>query len=260
MADQVSKAALFTELHVKGNPIIIYNAWDGGSAKTIASCGAKAIATGDHPVGFAHGFGEDDFDDFSFDIYLPTIHEIALRAGELPFSVDISNADGLVADGLKNRIRTVLEAGVVGINYEDRLLDSSSVQPIEEQIKRIQTIREAAEELNIPLFINARTDIFILADRTDHAGLLDEAVKRANAYKQAGANGYFTPGLLDIAVIKQLADSIELPLNILRLPGAPSTKELSQAGVARISYGPVPQMAMTAWLKEQATTALNCEV
>ena len=71
MTNQADRARTFTNLHVKGSPLIIYNVWDGGSAKTVASCGARAIATGDHPVGFAHGFGEDDFDDFTFAIYLP---------------------------------------------------------------------------------------------------------------------------------------------------------------------------------------------
>lgn len=260
MSDQITRAQTFSDLHVKGNPLIIYNAWDGGSAKTIASCGAKAIATGDHPVGFAHGFGNDDFSDFTFDIYLATIKEIASRVGDLPFSVDINNADGLVDAPLAERVHTVLQVGAVGINFEDQLPGGSAVQPIEEQARRIQTIRAAADEFGVPLFINARTDIFAQADASEHADLIDQALERARAYKSAGANGFFVPGLMDIELITKLCEQAPLPINIIRLPGAPCTKDLIAAGVSRISYGPVPQMAMTQWLKEQASAALNGEV
>lgn len=260
MSDHATKAQIFADLHVKGTPVIIYNAWDGGSAKTIAGCGAKAIATGDHPVGFAHGFGNDDFADFTFDIYLPTIKEIASRIGDLPYSVDINNANGLTGDALRRRVQIILDTGAVGVNYEDGLPDGSGVQPVEEQVERIQTIRATAEAAGVPLFINARTDLFALADPAEHPGLLDEVVARAKAFQEAGASGLFVPGLLDISLIAQLCERVELPVNIIRLPGAPSTSELAAAGVSRISYGPVPQMAMTEWLKQQATAALNGEV
>lgn len=256
MMDQSSKAKLFTELHVKGEPLIIYNAWDGGSARTIAGCGAKAIATGDHPVGFAHGFSKDDFAGFTFEIYLTTIKEIAGRIGELPYSVDINNADGLVGEDLKERIRTVIQAGAVGINYEDSGANEE-VLSIKDQVERLQTIRTTADEAGVPLFINARTNIFITSDKSQHAGLLDEAVERADAYKTAGASGFFAPGLNDLELITQLVSRVDMPVNIIRLPGAPGTKELAAANVARVSFGPVPQMAMTEWLKDQATTALN---
>lgn len=260
MKSQAEKADEFARLHVKGSPIIIYNAWDGGSAKAIAASGAKAIATGDHPVGFAHGFGDEDFADFTFEIYLPTIKEIAKRAGELPFSVDINNANELTGPELQQRIKTVLEAGAVGINFEDSFTDGSGLQKVEEQADRIRTIRAVADEIGVPLFINARTDMFVLADKAEHAGLLEDAVLRAKAYQDAGASGFFVPGLLDLDLIRQLTDRVELPVNIIRLPGAPSSKELASAGVGRISYGPVPQLAMTEWLKQQAGAALNSEV
>jgi 2-methylisocitrate lyase-like PEP mutase family enzyme len=257
MTTQSDKAQEFTKLHVKGEPVIIYNAWDAGSAKIIASAGAKAIATGDHPVGFAHGFGNEDFADFTFEMYLPTIKEIAKRISDLPFSVDINNANELVGDDLKDRIKTVIEAGAVGINFEDAFSNGTGVQTADEQATRIQIIRATAEELGIPLFINARTDIFAQADSTEHKNLLDEAVERAELYKKAGANGFFVPGLLDLGLITQLVERVELPVNIIKFPGAPSTEQLAEAGVARISYGPVPQIAMSEWLKSQAIAAIN---
>ena len=258
MTDSVTKAQTFANLHIKGNPVIIYNAWDAGSAKTIAGCGAKAIATGDHPVGFAHGYGNDDFSNFTFDIYLVTIKEIASRIGDLPFSVDINNADNQTGEDLKERITTVIDAGAVGINYEDG--DGASVLSATEQSDRLITVRAAADSAGVPLFINARTNIFLGTPAEQHAALLDEAVERAAAYQAAGANGFFVPGLLDLELIRDLTSRVDLPVNIIRLPGAPSTTELAAANVARISYGPVPQMSMTAWLTKQATAALNGEV
>ena len=248
------RAELFAELHKKGEPIIIYNAWDAGSAKAIADAGAKAIATGDHPVGFSHGFTNDDFDEFTFETYLGTIKEIAKRV-EVPFSVDISNGDGLDNEGLKDRIRTLLEIGVVGINFEDGLSDGSGVIAAHEHADKIRAVRQAADEFGVPLFINARSDIFATAGDVSHEELMDEAIARAKAYNEAGANGFFVPGLMDIDLIRTLSESIELPLNIIRLPGAPETAELRDAGVSRISYGPVVQMEMIEWLKGKAKEA-----
>ena len=260
MKSQADKATEFAALHVKGSPVIIYNAWDGGSANAITGAGAKAIATGDHPVGFAHGFGNDDFAEFTFDIYLPTIKEIAKRVGDLPFSVDINNGNELTGDQLAERVKTVIAAGAVGVNFEDSFSDGSGLQTIEEQAQRIATVRKAADEAGVALFINARTDIFAQADKADHANLLDEAVKRAEAYGAAGGNGFFVPGLFDLDLITELCRRVAMPVNIIRLPGAPSTKELAAAGVARVSYGPVPQMAMIEWLTKQASAALNSEI
>lgn len=260
MIDQAERARIFADLHIKGDPLIIYNVWDGGSAKTVAGCGAKAIATGDHPVGYAHGYGDDDFDDFSFDTYLLTIKEIASRVGDLPFSVDISNGQGLSLEELKARVKTVLDAGAIGINFEDRLPDSSGVLPIDEQVEKLTAIRAAADEYGVPLFINARTDLFSTSEASVHASLIDEAIQRAEAYKAAGANGLFVPKLNDIELITRLCGQSVLPVNIIRLPGAPSTSELASAGVSRVSYGPVPRLEMTEWLKQKATAALQGEV
>ncbi len=125
-------------------------------------------------------------------------------------------------------------------------------------MERIAAIRAAAEEFGVPLFINARTDLFALAGKdTDHADLLKEATKRAEAYKQAGANGFFVPGLMDIELIKKLCQTSPLPVNIIRLPGAPETDELKNAGVSRISYGPVVQMQMIEWLTGKAKEVLG---
>lgn len=260
MPGQRERAELFTSLHVPGDPLIIYNVWDAGSAKAVAAAGAKAIATGDHPVGFAHGYDNDDFADFTFDSYLGTIREIAGRIDDLPFSVDISNGQDLDLAGLQDRVRTLLDLGVVGVNFEDRLQDSSGVRPAAEQAERIAAIVEAGASAGVPVHVNARTDLFSTAGDTPAADLIDEAVQRGAAYREAGAGSLFTPRLLDLEVIQHLTKASVLPLNIIRLPGAPSTRELAGAGVARVSYGPVAQMRTMAWVTEQAKAALAGEI
>ncbi len=260
MTGQSERAEHFTALHVPGDPLIIYNVWDAGSAKAVAAAGAKALATGDHPVGFAHGFGEDDFGDFTWDTYLGTIREIAARAGDLPFSVDISNGAGLDLTALKERVRILLDLGVVGMNFEDRLDDSSGVRPPQEQAERIAAIVEEGASARVPLHVNARTDVFSTAGDKPLSGLVSEAVSRAAAYRDAGAQSLFAPRLLDLGLISQLCRDSVLPVNIIRLPGAPSTRELAGAGVARGSYGPVVQRQTMAWVTEQARLALTSEI
>jgi 2-methylisocitrate lyase-like PEP mutase family enzyme len=260
MTGQRERAQHLTALHVPGDPLIIYNVWDAGSAKAVAAAGAKALATGDHPVGFAHGFGLDDFGDFTFDIYLGTIREIAARAGELPFSVDISNGEGLDLTGLKERVRVLLDLGIAGVNFEDRLEDSSGVRPAQEQAERIAAIVQEGASAGVPLHVNARTDLFSTAGDMPHADLVGEAVGRAAAYRDAGARSLFTPRLLDLGLIRQLCRESVLPVNIIRLPGAPSTRELAGAGVARVSYGPMVQRRTMAWVTEQARLALTGEI
>ena len=102
-------------------------------------------------------------------------------------------------------------------------------------------MRAAADARDLPLFINARTDLFLKEmDKSQHAGLIGEAIKRAKAYAEAGASGFFAPLLTDPALIKELADAAALPLNIMSLPGGPSRDEMAGAGAARISHGPFP--------------------
>jgi len=257
MLEQARKAEQFSKLHIKGDPIILYNVWDGGSARAVAGAGVKAIATGDHPVGYAHGFTDATFGDFTFDMYLRSIQEIAACIGELPLSVDISNGDGLEGDALVERINTVMDAGAVGVNFED-LEEDGTLRPTEVHAERIRLIREVAVERGVPLYINARTDLFMV-NKGNHSQLIDEAVEKSEAFREAGASGFFVPGLKEIAVIKELCERVSLPVNIIKLPDTPTTRELSDAGVARISYGPVPQMEMSEWLKAKAGRALAGE-
>ncbi|MBA3817234.1 MAG: isocitrate lyase/phosphoenolpyruvate mutase family protein, partial [Parachlamydiaceae bacterium] len=161
----------------------------------------------------------------------------------------------------KKSIRKVIEAGAVGINFEDQVIDGKELYSIEDQCARIKAIRQEAEHLSVPIFINARTDIFLKSDSINHNDdLLKEALKRAFAYAEAGANGFFAPGLKNIKYIKKLCKLLHIPLNIMVLPDTPSLKQLAELGVARISYGPDPYCQAMEALKIAGIKALSMSV
>lgn len=159
---------------------------------------------------------------------------------------------------LKENIKKVIAAGAVGINFEDQIVVGEGLYTVEEQCARIEAIREAAEQSAIPLFINARTDIFLKTYPAKHDETqLDEAIRRAAAYTRAGANGFFVPGLRDTEFIKKLGELSLIPLNIMVLPDTPPPRTLAKLGVSRISYGPQPYRQMTEALKESGRKAFS---
>lgn len=237
MTTQKEKAELFASLHIKGDPVILYNIWDAGSAKAVADSGAKAIATGSWSVAAAHGLSDGEA------LPLNLALEITARivnAVELPVTLDFEGGYAADIDGLKTNIAMVIDTGAIGINFEDQIIGGNGIHSVKEQSKRIAAIREAADERRIPLFINARTDVFLQSDAANHAEIFEEAVTRANAYTEAGASSIFAPGLKDPELIKDLCERSTLPINIMVMSDTPSNEEMAALGVARISYGPGP--------------------
>ena len=243
MTTQRERADIFRDLHVKGNPLILFNIWDAGSAKAIEEAGAKAIATGSWSVAAANGF--DDGEKLPFDFALANLVRIVNSVGA-PVTVDLEGGYATDISGLKENIKKVIAAGAVGINFEDQIVGGEGLYSIEEQSARIEAIREAAEQAGIPLFINARTDVFLKTYPAKHnESQLDEVIRRAAAYSRAGASGLFAPGLRDAEFIKKLCELTPIPVNIMVLPDTPPPAELAKLGVARISYGPGPYHQMT---------------
>jgi 2-methylisocitrate lyase-like PEP mutase family enzyme len=252
---QKEKAEAFRNLHVKGSPVILFNIWDAGSARTIEQAGAKAIATGSWSVAAAHGF--DDGEKIPLPLVLASIKRI-VDSVALPVTLDFETGYATDPAELKENIKSVIAAGAIGINFEDRIVGADRLQTIEDQSARIRAIREAAEEASIPFFINARTDVFLKTYPDKHdEGQLEEAVRRGDAYAEAGASGLFAPGLRDPELIEKLCDRSTLPVNILVLPDTPPTKTMAQLGVARISYGAAPYRQMVEALKEAARKAFD---
>ncbi|MFT3743371.1 MAG: isocitrate lyase/phosphoenolpyruvate mutase family protein [Pyrinomonadaceae bacterium] len=237
MSSQKEKAERFAGLHVPGEPVILFNVWDAGSAKAVADAGAKAIATGSWSVAAANGFF--DAEALPMDLALANITRI-VGAVDLPVTLDFEGGYATDIDTLKNNIAKVIDTGAIGINFEDQVIGGSGMHPVEDQSARIAAIREVANEKGIPLFINARTDVFLQNEPSKHAEHFEEAVTRAHAYTEAGASGIFAPGLKDPDLIREFCERVKLPVNIMVMSDTPSNAEMAALGVGRISYGPGP--------------------
>ncbi len=247
---QIEKARAFAALHRKGDPVVLYNIWDVGSAVAVAESGAKALATGSWSVAAAGGFGDGQ------KIPLLLLCDIArsiVGATELPVSIDFEGGYAETPGETAINVAHIANAGAVGINFEDQIVGGQGLHAAEAQAKRIAAIRAMADGRDLPFFINARTDVFLKEpDAAKHADLLDEAIRRGRVYEQAGASGFFVPGLSDPDLIGRVCDAVSLPVNIMMKPGAPDVATLAGLGVARISHGPFPYRAMIAWLKGEA--------
>ncbi|MBY3253511.1 isocitrate lyase/phosphoenolpyruvate mutase family protein [Rhizobium laguerreae] len=248
--NQNEKAKAFDASHRKGDPVVLYNIWDAGTAKAVADGGAKALATGSWSVAAAHGYA--DGEKLPMSVLVETAKSIT-AAVDLPLSVDFEGAYSAEAEGAAANVAKLVEAGAVGINFEDQVLGGNGLYPIERQADRISAIRAMAEGKGIPFFINARTDLFLAeSDLSKHAGLVDEAIERGKAYAAAGGSGFFVPGLIDPALIEKICAASPLPVNIMMRTGAPDVKALAKLGVGRVSYGPGPYRSMMEKLKQDA--------
>lgn len=255
MSNQSNQAALFRSLHTPGEPIILFNIWDAGSAKAVAASGAKALATGSAPVAMAQGFA--DGEQMPLELALQNIERI-ISATDLPVTMDLEGGYGADASVVAASVEAAMSKGIVGFNFEDQVVGTSDLYSIDIQVARIKAVRTAANSNGVNGFVNARTDIFLKAKPDMHnESMLEEAIERAAAYEQAGADGFFAPGLADEKMIATLCSKVNLPVNIIALPHVPPNKVLAQAGVARISYGPVPYRQMIASLDAAAAEALS---
>jgi 2-methylisocitrate lyase-like PEP mutase family enzyme len=244
-----SKFETFAALHVPGDPVVLYNIWDPGSAHAVAAAGAKALATGSHPVGDASGFGDGQ------QVPLDYVFDNAARivaAVDLPLSVDFEGAYSADPEQGAANVARLKETGAVGCNFEDQVIGGEGLHPLDLQVKRIAAIRQAVGR---DFYINARTDLFLKTQTYDDA-LVDRAIERGNAFVDAGASGFFVPRLSDPKQIERVVREVPLPLNVIAFPGAPDKKIWAEAGVARISHGPFPHRALMAKLTEMAREAI----
>jgi len=241
--------ATFAALHVPGDPVVLYNIWDTGSALAVAAAGAKALATGSHPVGDAAGFG--DGQKVPLDFVFGNAKRI-LAAVDLPLTVDFEGAYSTDPGEAAANVAALKETGAVGCNFEDQVIGGEGVHPIDAQVARIRAIRAA---VGSDFFINARTDLMIKAEKQDDA-LIDAVIERGKAYADAGASGFFVPRIADPKHIERVVREVPLPLNAIAFPGAPDKKTWADVGVARISHGPFPHRALMTKLTEMAKDAL----
>jgi 2-methylisocitrate lyase-like PEP mutase family enzyme len=239
----------FAALHVPGDPVILYNIWDAGSAQAVVAGGAKALATGSHPVGDASGFG--DGQQVPLDYVFDNARRIVASV-EVPLTVDFEGAYSTDPEQGGANVARLAETGAVGCNFEDQVIGGEGLFPLDLHVRRIAAIRRTVGD---SFYINARTDLFLKAQAYDDA-LIDQVVERGKAFADAGASGFFVPRLSDPKQIERVVREVPLPLNVIAFPGAPDKKVWAQAGVARISHGPFPHRALMAKLTEMAREAI----
>jgi 2-methylisocitrate lyase-like PEP mutase family enzyme len=240
----------FAALHVPGNPVVLYHIWDVGSALAVVKAGAKALATGSHPVADANGW--PDGQQVPMDFAFANARRI-IGAVDVPLTVDFEGAYSADPEEGGENVRKLAETGAVGCNFEDQVIGGEGLHPIDLQVKRIAAIRSAVGDR---FYINARTDLFLKTQVYDDA-LVDQVVDRGKAFADAGASGFFVPRLADAKQIERVVREVPLPLNVIAFPGAPDKKAWADAGVARISHGPFPHRALMAKLEEMAREAID---
>jgi 2-methylisocitrate lyase-like PEP mutase family enzyme len=175
---------------------------------------------------------------------------------DVPVTVDFEGGYSDDDGELVNNISRLLDIGIAGINFEDRVVQGTRLHDVDGQARRIGAIRNAAEKKGSGLFINARTDLFLGQDG-DPAQSAGAALARARAYASAGASGVFVPGLRDDVLIGRICDGVALPVNVMIMDGVPPVERLSELGVSRVSYGPIPYITAMRALKQQAEKSFS---
>jgi len=249
MEPQTNKAIQFRQLHRGPGVLILPNAWDVASARIFEEAGFPAIAT--TSAGIAFSLGYPDGQRIPREEMLARIGRI-VRAVLVPVTADVESGYGSTSEDAARTTRELIQAGVVGMNLEDGSSDPS--RPLigfELAVEKIKAARQAAVDMRAQIVINARTDVYLLPGGNPDADY-SEALRRLLAFRDAGADCVFAPGLKDAETIGRLAKAVECPLNILAGVGTPSIPELATLGVARVSVGSGPMRATLGLLRRIA--------
>lgn len=236
LARVVVDANTLAELYAAPEILRVVNVWDAVSARLVSELpGTRAIATAGHSIAAAHGY--PDGEKIPFDLMIAAIQRIAMVT-ELPVTADLDAGFGDSGEV----VRRAISAGVAGANIEDGL------RPFDESVATMRSAVEAAQHEGVPFALNARTDALLKGgDRSREASIAD-AIERGRAYLDVGATCVFVPGVLDAEDTRKLVDGIGVgKISVIGLPGALPAAQYEALGVARISYGPMPQnVALTA--------------
>lgn len=233
------KTVLFRKLHGPGELLVLPNAWDAGSARLIEETGAKAIATSSAAVSWAHGYA--DGETIPPETLLHAVREIT-RVIQVPLSVDAEAGLDATPQMVADFVMKLIMAGASGINLED---GNSSPDLL---VAKIKAIKETVKRAGADIYINARADVY-LRKLAAPEGPREAMIARGKAYAAAGADGFFAPGVADIADIKSIVGAVDLPLNILVWPGLAPIANLKAAGVRRVSAGSATARAALGALK-----------
>jgi 2-methylisocitrate lyase-like PEP mutase family enzyme len=231
---QGRKAEELRKLHGGPRVLVLPNAWDVASARVLEELGFPAIATTSAGVAFALGY--PDGQRVSREEMLDVVGRVA-RAVRVPVTADMEAGYGTTPKDMAETAKAIVAAGAVGLNLEDVTGDTESSQvETKLQAEKIRAIRETSAGLGVSLVINARTDVYLMPIGPE-ASRFDRTVERLRAYRAAGADCLFAPGVSDRGLIEKLVKAVAAPLNILVTPGCPSIPELEKLGVRRASIG-----------------------
>jgi 2-methylisocitrate lyase-like PEP mutase family enzyme len=245
MTSQADKARAFLSLHRPGEPLLLPNPWDLGSAKLLASLGFKALAT--TSSGFAASVGRDDGEVSREEAVVHAA--VIVAATELPVSADLENGYADEPTAVAETIRLGIEVGLSGGSVEDFTgRDEDPFYSLQAAAERVAAAAEAAHEGAVHFVLTARAENY-LRGRPD----LADTIARLQAYQEAGADVLYAPALRDIGDIRRLVREVDRPVNVLAIGGAPPVPELAEAGVARISVGGSFAFAALGALVEAAT-------
>ena len=228
------KAEYLRKLHYGPRILVLPNAWDVATARIIEEAGFPVIATSSSGIAAILGYPDGQY--ITRTEMLTMVARI-VRAVRNPVTADMEAGYGLTPAELAETAKAVIDAGAVGLNIEDTIGHGEDCQvSMALQVERLRAIREAAASKGVPLVLNARTDIYLLGIG-DPATRFERTVERLRAYRDAGADCLFAPGVRDSKTIEGLVAALRAPLNILGGPGSPSAPELERLGVARLSLG-----------------------
>lgn len=230
----VEAAARFRALHAPGQLLVLPNVWDAASARLVEAVGGTALATSSAAVAWAHG--APDGERLPFDQLLAVTRDI-LRAVRVPVSVDLERGYGASAADVADAVRRLAALGVAGVNLED------GIEPPEVLASKLSASREALQREGLDVFLNARTDV-LLRRIVSGPQALDEVVRRAKRYVDAGCDGVFVPGLSTAEALARVVAEVQVPVNVWAAPTLPPVEQLKTIGVRRVSVG--PRIALTA--------------
>jgi 2-methylisocitrate lyase-like PEP mutase family enzyme len=248
----IRKAARLRELHRGPRILILLNVWDVASARLIESLGLPAIATSSAAV--ANSLGYADGECISRGEMLAVVNRVA-AAVKVPVTADMEGGYSELPQDMPETAHELLESGAVGLNLEDSRKDNTLVD-MSLQLEKLQALKEAGRAEGVDLVLNARTDPYLLKDADDR-WRFQETVRRAKAYRDAGADCLFVPGLSDVATIRRLLQESPGPLNVLAGKGGLSVPKLERLGVARLSLGSGPARAALAAFRRIAREVLD---
>ncbi len=250
---QKEKAEDFRALHHWKRILVLPNAWDVPSARVFEDAGFPAVATSS--AGMLVSLGYPDGEVINRQEFVSAVGRIA-RVLSVPLSADIVAGFGKTSKEVLATVKATLKAGAIGVNIEDFIHATKKLYPVERQIENVKALRKLSETTGVPLVINARTDALRFADGDEEARI-KEAIRRAMAYRDAGADCVYPMGLIDATSIARFVKALDFPINVMVRKGLPPVSELQRLGVARVSFGPTPSYAAMGLLKRAAREVLE---